>query len=129
MHSGDRELVALNVADLEENEDGLKIIIRKSKADQEGHCETIAIVRGGASCPVKAVNAWLLASGISEGPVFRPVAKGGRLATTRLTAKSVCEIVKVYAERTSAPPQEFCRRPYRPGPPVVIPPGTAPGFP
>jgi hypothetical protein len=35
-------LVALNVADLE---DGFKIIVRRSKADQEGRGERIAIVR------------------------------------------------------------------------------------
>jgi integrase len=73
------ELVALDVGDLEDTEDGIKITIRRSKTDQEGHGETIAIIRGGASCPVKAVKAWLLAAGINEGSLFRPVAKGGRL--------------------------------------------------
>jgi site-specific recombinase XerD len=92
------ELVALNVRDLEETEEGLKIIIRRSKTDQEGHGETIAIVRGhGMSCPVKAVKAWLEGAGIREGPVFRPVAKGGRLGARRLTDKSVCDLVKSYA--------------------------------
>jgi integrase len=75
------ELVALDVADLEETEDGYKIVIRRSKTDQEGHGVTIAIARGVTTCPVKAVKAWLQAAGISEGPLFRPVAKGGRLAT------------------------------------------------
>jgi hypothetical protein len=36
----------LDVADLEETEDGFKIIICRSKTDQEGHGETIAIPRG-----------------------------------------------------------------------------------
>jgi len=81
--------VALDVADLEETEEGFKIIIRRSKTDQEGHGEKIAIVRGGATCPVKAVKAWLQAAGILEGPLFRPVAKGGRLGAERLTDKSV----------------------------------------
>ena len=71
--------------------------IRKSKTDQEGHGATIAIVRGGACCPVKAVKAWLTAAGILEGPIFRPVAKGGRVGATRLTAKSVYDIVRAYA--------------------------------
>jgi hypothetical protein len=48
------ELVALDVADLEETDDGYKVIIRRSKTDQEGHGATIAIVRGSAACPVKA---------------------------------------------------------------------------
>jgi hypothetical protein len=81
--------VALDVADLEETEDGLKIIIRRSKTDQEGHGEAIAVVRGGAACPVKAVKAWLQAASIGHGAVFRAVAKGGRLGIDRLTDKSV----------------------------------------
>jgi len=94
--------VALNVADLEETEDGLKITIRQSKADQEGHGETIAIIRGGACCPVKSVKAWLQAANISEGALFRPVAKGRRLGSERLTDQSVCNIVKAYAERSAS---------------------------
>jgi hypothetical protein len=43
------------------------------KTDREGHGQVIAIARGTATCPVKAVKAWLEASGISEGPLFRPV--------------------------------------------------------
>jgi integrase len=101
------ELVALEVADLEETDDGFKIVIRRSKTDQEGHGTTIAIVRGHHACPVKAVKAWLAASGISEGPLFRPVSKGGRLSTRRLSAKSVCEIVKAYAGRVGLKPADF----------------------
>jgi site-specific recombinase XerD len=93
------ELVALNVNDLEETDDGYKITIRRSKTDQEGHGSTIAIIRGGACCPVKAVKAWLAASGITEGAIFRPVAKGGRLRDARLSAKAVCSITKAYAGR------------------------------
>ena len=91
------ELVALDVADLvEETEDGFKITIRRSKTDQGGHGVTITIARGVTTCPVKAVKAWLLAAGNSEGPLFRPVAKGGRLGAQRLTDKSVCDLVKTY---------------------------------
>ena len=100
------ELVALDVADLEETDDGFKVTIRRSKTDQEGHGATIAIVRGHHACPVKAVKAWL-AAGISEGPLFRPVAKGGRLGTQRLSAKAVCEIVKAYAGRLGLKASDF----------------------
>jgi hypothetical protein len=74
------ELVALNVADLEESEDGPKIVIRRSKTDQEGHGETIAIMRGGGlSCPVKAVRAWMQAASISEGCII-PTCRQGQPA-------------------------------------------------
>jgi site-specific recombinase XerD len=102
------ELVALDVADLEETDDGFKITIRRSKTDQEGHGETIAIIRGGGTtCPVKAVKAWLQAAGISEGPLFRPVAKGGRVIAKRLTDKSVCDFVKAYAELVGLKAADF----------------------
>ena len=101
------ELVALDVADLEETEDGFKIIIRRSKTDQEGYGATIAIVRGGATCPVKAVKAWLQGAGISDGPLFRPVAKGGRVGARRLTGKSVCDLVKTYAKRLGLKAADF----------------------
>jgi len=67
----------------------------------------IAVIRGGACCPVKAVKAWLVASGISEGPIFRPIGKGGRLRESRLTAKSICNLVKVYARRLGLDPADF----------------------
>jgi integrase len=86
------ELVALDV------EDGLRVTICRSKTDQEGQGVTIAIIRGGACCPAKAVRAWLDAAGISEGPIFRPVRKGGKVRDQRLTAKSVCDLVKSYAD-------------------------------
>ena len=60
--------------------EGFKIIIRRSKTDQEGHGETIAIVPGGVCCPVEAVKTWLQAGNISDGPLFRPVRRQGRPA-------------------------------------------------
>jgi len=91
------ELVALDVADLEETEDGLRVTIRRSKTDQEVQGVTIAIIRGGAYCPIKALRAWLDAAAITDGPVFRPVRKGGKVRDQRLSAKSVCDLVKAYA--------------------------------
>ncbi len=91
------ELVALDVADLEETDDGYRVTIRRSKTDQEGIGATIAIIRGGTCCPVRAVKKWMEAARISEGPIFRPVAKGGRIRASRLTGRSVCDLVKAYA--------------------------------
>src|ERR1700722_5694121 len=79
------ELVALDVADIEETETGLLVAIRGSKTDQEREGATIAIARGDVACPVKALRAWLDAAGIASGPLFRPINKAGTLAATRLT--------------------------------------------
>lgn len=101
------ELVALDVADLEFCDEGLRVTIRKSKTDQTGEGATIAVCRGGACCPVKAIRAWLTAAGITEGPIFRPVGKGSKVKNTRLTAQTVCDLVKAYAGKLGLPEGDF----------------------
>jgi integrase len=71
------ELVALDVADLKETADGLHVVIRHSKSDQEGRGAMIAIPRGSMACPVAALKAWITAAEITDGPIFRPVGKAG----------------------------------------------------
>src|SRR4029077_20021276 len=71
------ELVALDVADIQGTETGLLVTIRGSKTDQERAGATVAIARGDVACPAKALREWLDAAGIENGPIFRPIDKGG----------------------------------------------------
>jgi integrase len=64
-------------------------------------------VTGTVACPVKALRAWLSAAGIRDGALFRPVAKGGRVVNTRLTDKSVADIVKRYAQQIGLDAKTF----------------------
>ena len=73
---GRSKLCALEVADLTEVPDGLRILIRRSKGDQEGQGQEVAIPRGYKLRPVEAVQTWLAAAEISAGPVFRAVTRG-----------------------------------------------------
>jgi site-specific recombinase XerD len=107
------ELVALNVSDLEETEDGFRITIRKSKTDQEGQGQTIGIMRGSAACPVRAVKAWLQAAGITDGAIFRPVA--GEVSAERLAPRGVAKIVKSYARRLGLNVSDFSAHSLRSG--------------
>jgi site-specific recombinase XerD len=109
------ELVALDVADLAETETGLLVTIRGSKTDQERVGATIAIARGDVACPVKALRAWLDAAGIQEGAIFRPIGKGGRIRPSRLTDRSVANIVKSYAQRAGFDPSAFSGHSLRAG--------------
>ncbi len=61
------ELVALDVEDLSDDPEGLRVTIRKSKTDQEGAGQEIAVPHGRHLKPVAAVRAWLNAAGIPEG--------------------------------------------------------------
>jgi integrase len=88
------ELVALEAADLVEVADGLRVVIRHSKTDQEGQGQEIAIPRGYRLRPVEAVQTWLGAAEISSGPVFRPVARGGRVGTEALSPYAASLVIK-----------------------------------
>jgi site-specific recombinase XerD len=101
------ELVALNVDDIEECPEGLRVTIQKSKTDQEGAGATIAVCKGSIACPVAAVKEWLSAASISEGPIFRSVRKGGHVTDKRLSAHSVNVIVKQHAGKLGLNADDF----------------------
>ena len=88
------ELVALDVADIERQPEGILIHIRRSKTDQEGAGQIIAVPRGSKLKPVEALDAWLAAAAITSGPIFRPVNKGGCVLPDRLSEQSVALVVK-----------------------------------
>jgi integrase len=90
------ELVGLDVTDLAIGDEGLVVVIRKSKTDQGGEGRKIGIPFGRyeETCPVRAVQAWLEQSGIGAGPVFRSVNKHGHVMEGRLSDKAVAEVVK-----------------------------------
>ena len=109
------ELVALDLADIEETETGLLVRVRRSKTDQEGEGVTIAIARGDVACPAKALREWLDAAGIVTGPLFRAINKAGTVAAERLTDRSVANIVKAYAERAGFDASTFSGHSLRSG--------------
>jgi site-specific recombinase XerD len=94
------ELVALDVADVAETAEGLVVTVRRSKTDQEGQGVRVGLPYGSnpATCPVRALRAWLDAAGIDEGPLFRAVNRHGGVGA-RLAAAEVARVVKRAAER------------------------------
>jgi integrase len=94
------ELVAVDHEHLRFEETGLSITIPRSKRDQEGKGATITLprMRGGDTCPVKAMERWLQRAGITYGPVFRAVTAWGTLEN-RLAADGMRWILLRRAER------------------------------
>ena len=98
------ELVALDVEDLREDPEGLRVMVRRSKVDQEGRGFEKAIPHGRFIRPVALVREWLDAAGITSGPVFRPVSRSGNVRSPnlgtgdlpRLTTQAVADIIKRY---------------------------------
>jgi site-specific recombinase XerD len=108
------ELVALQVADLEEVPDGYRVTIRRSKTDQTGQGHEIVIPRGLRIRPVAAVQAWLQAASIEDGSV-RAIHRGGHVRSWGLPGHAVAKIVKQYALAAGLDPVEFSSHSLRAG--------------
>jgi len=90
------ELVALHVEDVRFEEEGLVLTLRRSKTNQEGRLETIAVAYGSEmrTCPVRALRAWLAVAGFVDGPLFVGLTPQGGLRPTALGDRMVAHVVK-----------------------------------
>ncbi len=116
------ELVGLDTGDVEVNDQGLVVTLRRSKTDQDAAGRRIAMLHTGSadSCPAEVYLAWLTAldqalanehlplegdrqqveeRGRLASPVFRPVNRHGSPAPARLTDKAVARVVQRTALR------------------------------
>jgi integrase len=110
------ELVAIDRGDVQIHETGAAIILRRSKTDQLGVGRTVSIPRvQGRLCPVTALQKWLYISGIADGPLFRPVTKGGRAAQRRISADAVAGIIKTRTQAVGCDPTRYSGHSLRAG--------------
>lgn len=110
------ELAGLEVSDMVENSEGLKITLRRSKTDQEGKGRVVGICRSDnpVTCPVRAVQAWLSASGITEGYIFRHIDRHGRILAG-ITPQAVALVVKIAALDAGLDPSVYSGHSLRAG--------------
>lgn len=110
------ELVALTLADCSFGADGLTVILRQSKTDQEGQGRRIGIPYGSraTSCPVRALQNWIDRAGVSEGALFRSVDRHGNLGG-KLADRDVARIVKRAATVAGLDAQDFAGHSLRAG--------------
>ena len=111
------ELVAQDVEDLEFVKEGLIITLRRSKTDQKGQGTKKPIPYGSnpKTCPVRAMQDWLAASGIASGALWRRITKGDHLQPTRLTVWGVLKIIKNTALKAELRPEDFSPHSLRSG--------------
>jgi site-specific recombinase XerD len=102
------EIVSLNVEDLEECSEGLRVRIKRSKTDQEGQGAVVAVCRGSIADPVAAVLDYIKAAGlVAEQPLFVRIRWGNHPTGERLNAESIRKIVKSHAAKLGLNPNEF----------------------
>ncbi len=89
------EIVSLDMEDIRQQREGLRVRLRRSKTDQEGESleKGISYQSDPDVCPVRALASWIEEARLAEGPVFRSVSRHGRIGQ-RLNARSVDLIVK-----------------------------------
>lgn len=101
------EIAALNVEDIEFTDEGMTILLTRSKTDQSGQGELIGIEFGDYPyCPVRTLEAWIKESGITEGAVFRRMDKAGRVLN-RITDRSIARVIKDAAAHSGFNKEEF----------------------
>jgi len=97
-----QEIGRINVGDLTDRPEGLRLIVRRSKTDQEGKGRIVGIPFGVSDlCPVAALRTWLEVAGIKSGAVFRRVLDSRRRQAElfpdlgdRLDGRAICLVVK-----------------------------------
>lgn len=110
------EIVSLNVEDIEFCRDGYYVYLRRSKTDNYGEGRKIAIPYGSSpvTCPVRAMDDWLLESKLTDGPLFPSITRHGKVQK-RMTAQSVALIIKKLAEKLGLDPNKYSGHSLRAG--------------
>jgi len=93
------ELAALHSADVTFTDDGLVVLIRKSKTDKDAVGAEVTIPRGSHpdTDPVRVVQAWLAAlaeHGVADGPLLHRINRWGQLQDGGMSGAAVNERVR-----------------------------------
>jgi integrase len=126
------ELVALTIGDAEIVPGrGVRLLIRRSKTDQQGKGQDVAIWANPAEpafCPLVALEKWLIfrklgvdfttedgAADSDARPLFCAVTKGGKITGQALSDKAVVRLVKEVAAAAGLDPARFAGHSLRAG--------------
>jgi integrase len=103
------ELIALNVEHVAFEDEGLRLLITRSKTDQEGVGREIGLPASKQTelCPVLALRAWCGTARISSGPIFRRLNRSGKPLSTPLTPHAVGLIIKRRVAQAGLDPERY----------------------
>ena len=112
-----KEIVSIDLEDIEFVPEGLKINVKKSKTDQfgEGMIKGLPYFHSQNYCPVDNLKKWLEISRIKSGPIFRRFSKGLSLSSKRLTDQSVVLLIKKYLNLAGIENKNFAGHSLRSG--------------
>jgi len=73
----------------------LEIFLAGDKTDRDHQGRTVMVPALKCLCPVAAYEAWLAASGLQQGPVFRAIDRWGHVSAEGLNANSVSRLLRM----------------------------------
>ena len=115
------EICNLRVADTEFIDTGedagerMFLTIRRSKTDQQGKGQRIAILNGRSIRPIQRLRLWLEVSGITEGSLFQTMKRGGHLRGKPMHHSDIPRIIKHYAALIGLNPKDVAGHSLRAG--------------
>ena len=107
----------MDVEDISHRDEGLVILLARSKTDQKGEGRWVGIPygRNPETCPVAALRRWLKLSGISNGAIFRGLDRHNNIVSERLSKRSVGEVIKRAAKAAGLDPSRYSGHSLRSG--------------
>lgn len=114
------EICALEVADIEflrrgEEVPGLFVHVRRSKTDQLGRGQRVAVPEGERVRAVSRLRVWLQLSGIAGGPLFQTMRRGGHVQGRPMHPTDVARMVKRWARAIGLDPADYSGHSLRAG--------------
>ena len=82
---------------------GMTIFLPRTKTDRNHVGTTHKAPALSRLCPVAAYEAWLAASGLTEGPAFRRIDRWSRIAADGLEASSIVPLLRALLHRAGLP--------------------------
>ncbi|MCY4170875.1 MAG: site-specific integrase [Bacteroidetes bacterium] len=110
------ELCSLFVEDANMiSEDRMILRIRRSKTDQQGVGQMIAVLNGRSIMAVSRLKAWIEKTNLRKGYLFQTFQKGGHLSGKPLNHSEVPRLVKKYVEKIGLCPDDYSGHSLRAG--------------
>lgn len=110
------ELADLDLADIDHKPGGVMLHVRRSKTDQTGDGQIVAVAHGryADTDPVAALDAWVEVRGSQPGPLF-PNARYNRVTVERLSGNAIARMLRKRVATAGLPAERITPHSLRAG--------------